>query len=484
MAKGTASLDLSAVFQAHPHARTVLEALLSRRHLAVLVGGAVRDAVRAQLEGTPAVAPAEVDIATAATPAQVRDALPDWPCKDVGKAFGVTILTAPDGVSYEIATFRTESEYDGRRPGRVELIRTLKEDLLRRDFTVNGMAAHLDGTLVDAVGGVDDLRRRRIRAIGDPHRRFAEDHLRMLRAVRFACSLEATLDGPTSQAIRMQALHIVRISPERVRQELFSMLATQRACMGVRLLEELGLLDHILPEVASLRGVPQPAQYHPEGDVYAHTLLALQWADRLRLPALTKLCVLCHDLGKPQALAQNDGVHMGGHEHISEQLAVGIARRLRCSAAQSALLAFTTREHMRIARFPEMAQAKQLRLLKATEKVGAPWERWSARFPDLACLLQVLLCDAQASIHRSHAWLPVLRTLAPCSLRLRDLEQQEAAHKLLDGDDVLALGVAPGPRVGHILRQVYELIYAGKICAREQALQVARSLAGQDAAGD
>lgn len=469
-------LDLNPVFQAHPYARIALESLLRQGHLAVLVGGVVRDAMRAQLEKDYVFAPAEVDIATAATPDQVKGALPDWPSKDVGKAFGVTIVTAPDGRCYEIATFRSESDYDGRRPGRVELIRSLEADLLRRDFTVNGMAAHLDGAVVDRVGGIDDLRQKRIRAIGDPLQRFAEDHLRMLRAVRFACSLEADIEPCTARAIRSQADKILRISPERLREELFKMLTTRQACRGVRWLDELGLLAEILPEVCALKGVPQPAQYHPEGDVFVHTLLALEWADRLHMPALTKLCVLCHDLGKPQALVQNQGQHMGGHELISEGLAIRIGGRLRLSAAETALLTFTAREHMRIARFPEMAQAKRLRLLQSTRAAGKS-EPFSEKFPALAMLLQVLICDAQASVHRSSAWLPVVQEVVACALRLRDLEQQELAHKLLDGNDLLALGLAPGPQVGRVLRKVYELIYAGKINSRNQALRAARALA-------
>lgn len=469
-------LDLNPVFQTHPYARIALESLLSQGHLAVLVGGVVRDAMRGRLEKGYVFAPAEVDIATAATPDQVKDALPDWTSKDVGKSFGVTIVTAPDGRCYEIATFRSESDYDGRRPGRVELIRSLEADLLRRDFTVNGMAAHLDGTVVDRVGGMDDLRQKRIRAIGDPLQRFAEDHLRMLRAVRFACSLDADIEPWTAWAIRSQADKILRISPERIREELFKMLASRRAGRGVRWLDELGLLAEILPEVCALKGVPQPAQYHPEGDVFVHTLLALEWADRLGMPALTKLCVLCHDLGKPLALIKNQGQHMAGHDQLSAALAIQIGKRLRCSSAQVERMAFTARQHMRIARLPEMAQAKRLRLLESTRAAGKS-EPLSEKFPALATLLQVLICDAQASVHRSSAWLPVVHEAVACALRLRDLEQQEAAHKLLDGRDVLALGVAPGPQVGAILRQVYEWIYAGKINARDQALRAARALA-------
>jgi len=470
-------LDLTDLFARHPDARRILERLGSRGHTAVLVGGAVRDLLRSAWANAPDLLPAELDLATDATPDQVRALFSDWRTVEVGKAFGVVVLRAPGGAAYEVATFRQEGDYDGRKPGTVELVRSLERDVRRRDFTVNGLAARLDGTVLDHVGGVADLKRGLVRTIGDPDARFREDFLRLLRAVRFACALAAEIEPGTAAAIRRHAGGLRRISRERVGQELFKLLGTAQSRRGIELLEALGLLAQFLPELPALQGVPQPARYHPEGDVWVHTLLALDWADRLRLPPLSKLAVLLHDVGKPSALARNAGAHMGEHEKIGAEMVEEIARRLRLSAAEAESLQYTTREHLRIAKLPEMGRAKRLRFLKAQEDASAPLDKLPERFPRYAELLRVLLCDAQASAHRSSAWLPVLRASVDAALQVRDLEALEAAQKLLDGHDVLALGVAPGPAVGAILASVYDRIFAGEIRDRPTALAAARRLA-------
>jgi len=464
----TIRLDPAPILKAHPFVAQILQRLAQAGFDAVLVGGVVRDALRATLRRHPSPVPQEVDIATQATPAQVQSVFADWSSQAVGKAFGVILLTAPDGQSYEIATFRTESEYDGRKPGKVQWADSWEQDVRRRDFTVNGLAARLDGRILDEVGGVADLKANVIRTIGSPAQRFCEDSLRLLRLVRFACVLDARVDPDTATAARTHAGGLRRISAERVRGELLKILATNRAHHGIKLMDQLQLLPHSLPEISALKGVPQPPEYHPEGDVYTHTLLALSWADRLAQPALTKLGVLLHDIGKPQALKDNQGQHMGGHDRIGESMVEGIGKRLRFSRADIQCLRFAVRYHMWIAQFPLMGTAKRLRWLQRALQ--------PATLPQLNTLLGVLLCDAQASAHRASAWLPVFEQLGPDLLQLRQLAARERAKKLLDGHDVLALGVQAGPRVGQLLSAVYERILEGTIHTRKEALALAKEL--------
>ncbi len=466
-------LDLSAVFSTHPYAKTILNKLDHHGYEAVLVGGVVRDVVRAQLHGRPYVAPPDVDIATEAMPEQVQKVFPDWPTIEVGKSFGVLMLSTPDGQRYEVATYRTESGYDGRKPGQVELVRSLKQDVQRRDFTINGLAVGLDGQLIDHVDGLIDVQQNLIRTIGDPEERFSEDFLRMLRAVRFACKLEAVIEDDIADAIRKKSSGLSSISQERIREEIFKIFSSHQSRRGFDLLDDLHLLIHILPEIEQLKDVPQPIKYHPEGDVYIHTLLALQWADQLKLSPLSKLAVLLHDIGKPQALINNRGEHMGGHDHIGEQMVDQVGQRMRLTKSEIRTLKFTTREHMRIAQLPRMTAGHQLRFLQSgIDQTNS--ENFPESLRDFKTLLEVLLCDAQASAHQSEAWLPVLQTLPDCLLRLRDIEQLESAHALLNGHDLIEMGMKPGPQIGELLEKIYDQIFAGTIQSREQALQAAQ----------
>ncbi|MFH1610014.1 MAG: hypothetical protein ABID40_05255, partial [Candidatus Bipolaricaulota bacterium] len=244
-------IPVEALLRGHPFAGEILCRLREAGHDAVLVGGAVRDAVLAELQGRVFTAQ-DVDIATSAPPAEVERLFADWRVLPVGQSFGVVVVVAPGSSQYEVATFRTEEGYsDGRRPDHVRW-GTLDEDVRRRDFTVNGLAVTAEGEVVDLVNGLPDLRDGTIRAIGDPDARFAEDRLRMLRAVRFACQLGFTIEESTAAAIRAHAARITAVSWERVRDEILRTLGTARSGQGILLLEDLGLLDHVLPEIATL----------------------------------------------------------------------------------------------------------------------------------------------------------------------------------------------------------------------------------------
>jgi len=467
-------INTEEIFARHPFARTILERFAQAGYQAVMVGGIVRDALRAQFDSDYEFIPEEVDIATAAHPHEIKKIFEDYKIFEVGEAFGVVLVVAPDGRSYEVATFRTESEYDGRWPATVKLVRTLEDDLRRRDLTVNGLAATQDGSVIDLVGGIADLRARIIRTIGDPDRRFSEDFLRILRAIRLACALDGTILPEVSEAMRRHREGLRKISAERIRDELLRILKTPRATRGIQLLDEHGILELILPELVQCKGVPQPEKYHPEGDVYTHTLLALQCADKIVRDPFVKFALLVHDVGKPVALQRNNYEHAGGHEVIGEQMAERICRRLRFSADEIRLIKFLVREHLRIGKFSEMSPGKRATFVKTHENPNAPFERPAERFPYFAKLLELMICDCEASAHKSSGWLPVTQELPPLLVRLRELAERERARKLLDGHDVIEMGLPPGPQIKAILESVYEQIFSGKITTREEALAAAR----------
>lgn len=468
-------ISLAKVWDEHPLAQEILRRLTAAGHEAVIVGGVVRDAILAQLGGGNS-SPQDVDIATSAPPEAVARLLSDHKVLRVGEAFGVMVVVDRSGRQYEVATFRAEEGYsDGRRPDRVRW-GTLEEDVLRRDFTINGLAATADGEVIDRVGGLQDLRAGLIRAIGDPDRRFAEDFLRMLRAVRFACQLGFEIEESTAQAIRRHAQKILGISWERIRDELLRILATPRSAQGLRQLQELGLLDHILPEVAALRGVAQPEEYHPEGDVFEHTLLSLAQADGVWDDPILKLAILFHDVGKPQALIRSGGEHMAGHCQIGARIAEEALGRLRFSKKEMERVVFLVAEHMRAARLPEMGLGKQLRLLTHQEDESAPLEDLPRRFPLFADLQRLVICDAEASVHRAQAWSPFLSQSVALLLHLSRVKGIRQARELLNGEDLLAMGLPPGPEVGRILEAVHDRILAGEIATREEALDLARRL--------
>ncbi|MEN3010279.1 MAG: CCA tRNA nucleotidyltransferase [Candidatus Bipolaricaulaceae bacterium] len=469
-------IPIERIWAEHPVAQRIVAELEAAGHLAVLVGGVVRDALLAQFAGQE-FHPKDLDLATSAPPEEVRRLFSrHYKVLTVGEAFGVVVVVGPDGRQYEVATFRAEGEYaDGRRPRRVQWA-SLEEDLRRRDFTVNGLAATKDGEVLDLVGGIADLRAGLIRTIGDPHARLGEDYLRMLRAVRFACQLGFRLEEGTAAAIRAHAPKILSISWDRIREELVRILSTPRSAEGLRLLGELGLLVHLLPEVAALQGVPQDPAYHPEGDVFAHTLLALAQADGIWDDPLLKMALLLHDVGKPRALARSGGENMAGHCLIGAGMAEEVLARLRFSRREIERVRFLVAEHMRVARLPEMGLGKQVRLLCTGEDEGAPLAAVPQRFPLFADLLRLVICDAEATAHRSAAWLPVLAQTVRLLVHLRRVQGLKRARELLSGHDLLALGEPPGPRLGRILEEVHERILAGEIATREEALAEARRL--------
>ncbi|MFN2350622.1 MAG: CCA tRNA nucleotidyltransferase [Kiritimatiellia bacterium] len=407
-------------------ARRVAELLQQAGHEAVWAGGCVRDMLMGRT-------PKDYDIATNATPDQVLRIFPRGLA--VGKAFGV--IRAPwHGHYYEVATFRKDFTYrDGRRPEQVAFT-DAATDAQRRDFTVNAMFYDpLHDKLSDYVQGQADLRARLIRAVGDPAARFEEDHLRMLRAVRFAATLEFTIDPATAAAIRQSAHRISRISAERIQTELTrTLLEAPRPGDALVLLAELRLLPAILPEVAAMQGQAQPPQFHPEGDVFTHTVLML---NALRDPTRQLAwAVLLHDVGKPPTCRVVDGRHrFNGHAAVGAQLAEEIMRRLRMSNDDIQSISYAIGNHMRFMDVPRMRRATLIRLVSA---------------PTFPMELELHRLDCQAS----HG------DLSNHDL-LQDFVRERAAQPdlpapLITGHDIMALGITDGPEIGRWKQAAFE----------------------------
>jgi len=470
----TERIDTGTVFEAHPFARTIIRRLRKAGHEAVLIGGAVRDGLLHAWGRDAEFPPRDVDIATSALPEEVRSLFPDRPIVRVGEEFGVLVIVSPDGRSYEVATFRVEGEYDGRWPGKVELVRELEGDVKRRDLTVNGLAATEDGRVIDLVGGVADLRAGRVRAIGEARVRFSEDYLRMLRAVRFACQIPGRIDPDTEEAIAAFAPRIREISGERIRDELFRLLKTDRAADGIETLDRLFLLEQILPELTATKGVPQPEEYHPEGDVFVHTIAAVRVADRFVHDPIVKLAVLLHDVGKPDALRRSGGANMGGHCAIGARKARAIGERLRLSRQENSRLVFLVKNHMRIADYPKMGRGKQVRFI--SEGASPCASSLPERYPLFFDLLRVLIADCEASAHRSSGWAPILRETIRVVEHIEIVGDLARAREMIDGNTLISLGLKPGPRLGMILSSLHDRILAGEIKDRDEAIAAAREL--------
>ncbi|HUT22974.1 MAG TPA: CCA tRNA nucleotidyltransferase [Sumerlaeia bacterium] len=427
-------------------ARRIVERLREAGCEALWVGGCVRDA----LLGTD---PHDVDVATDAPPGKVQELFPKHAA--VGAHFGV-ILVLGEEAQIEVATFRTDGEYvDARRPIRVTF-GSAREDAERRDFTINALFYDpAEDRVIDFVGGRKDLDARVLRAIGDPAQRFAEDALRLLRAVRFAVRFELKIEPATFAAIQANARRIEQISAERIREELVRLFTGPRPGQGLRLLDEAGLLVHVLPELASLKGVPQPEEFHPEGDVFVHTALALDAMPPDPSPTLA-FGVLLHDVGKAPTFEHADRIRFNRHHVVGTEMAKIVCRRLRFSNADRKQIAALVRLHMRFLDVQDMRPARLRRFL-ATE-----------RFDEHLALHRV---DCQAS-HGS------LENYDFCMRRIEEFAREDSEPLMpppvLNGHDLIAAGYAPGPRMGAILRALREAQLNGEVDSRESALDWVR----------
>ena len=425
-------------------ANSICDALQDAGFQAFLVGGCVRD-VLLQRE------PADYDVATSATPEQVLKLFPDG--VTVGAQFGV-ILVVREGAKVEVATFRADVGYsDGRHPDRVEYASSPEEDVKRRDFTINGLVMrHNTGEILDFVDGQADLGAGIIRAIGEPDRRFAEDKLRMLRAVRFAARFGYEIEPKTFAAIRKHAREISQVSAERIREELTKLLTEGAARRGFELLDSCWLLSIVLPEISAMKGVAQPPQYHPEGDVWIHTLLMLEG-----LPAGCSATlawgVLLHDVGKPatfrSAKETGDRIRFDGHVDVGMAMGKKILERLRFSNADTERIVSLVEQHMKFKDVGRMRPATLKRFVRLP------------RFDEHLALHRLDCLSSHGNLEAYEFVTDFIRTTPP---------EVVQPKRLMTGEDVIGLGFSPGPIIGKILAAVEDAQLNGELGSREEAI--------------
>jgi putative nucleotidyltransferase with HDIG domain len=451
----------------------VIRTLRARGHEAYLVGGCVRDLLLGR-------APADYDVATDATPDQVMRIFPQTFA--VGAQFGVVLVPVKNSASIqdaapeaeqpftveqlpkplnrviEVATFRSDGLYtDGRHRDQVQYSKQARDDVQRRDFTINGLLLDpLDhDRVLDFVGGRADLDRRIIRTIGDPERRFTEDKLRLLRAVRFAARFGYQIEPQTFAAVRRLAPQIHQVSRERVRDELTKMLVEGKARRAFELLDETGLLHEVLPEVEKMKGVEQPPQFHPEGDVWVHTLMLLEMLPHPCSPTLA-WGTLLHDVGKPPTFRVGpDRIRFDGHVEVGVAIAADICRRLRFSNDETEQIEALVANHMRFADAPKMKESTLKRFM---------------RLPNF---------EEHLALHRidclgSHGGLDIYNFVREQYLGTPPDEIRP--KPLITGRDLIAIGLRPGPSFKDILSLVEDAQLDGVLHNREEAMNFVQQL--------
>ncbi len=435
-------------------ANSICEMLQRNRHQALLVGGCVRDLLLGR-------EPADYDVATDATPVEVAGLFPESVA--VGAQFGV-ILIPKNSLKVEVATFRSDFGYsDGRHPDRVVYSKTPQEDVQRRDFTINGLLMrHDNGEVLDFVGGQKDLSAGVIRAIGDPELRFAEDKLRMMRAVRFAARFGFEIEAATFRAIQRHVKEIQQVSPERLREELTKMLTEGAARRAFALLDETWLLGQVLPEIAAMKGVEQPPEFHPEGDVWIHTRLMLE---QLSKGASSTLAwgVLLHDVGKPptfqSAEETGDRIRFNHHVDVGVKMAEAICRRLRFSNEEAEQITALVANHMKFGAVEAMKKATLKRFV---------------RLPQFDEHMELHRLDCLSSHRHLDSYEFVQHFLDETP------PEQVRPERVLTGDDLLAMGFRPGPEFARILREVEDAQLEGQLRTKVEAKDyVARNFAGR-----
>jgi putative nucleotidyltransferase with HDIG domain len=417
----------------------IVKRLREEGYESYLAGGCVRDFL---LNKTPQ----DYDIATSARPEDVQRIFPRT--IPVGAQFGV-VLVMLDGQSFEVASFRFDGPYlDGRRPSQVRY-GTLQEDILRRDFTINGMVYDpIENRVIDLVEGKRDLAKRCIRAIGNPRQRFEEDRLRMVRAIRFAASLNFDIDSLTLDAIKQSAASIPQISSERIGEEITRILTEGGARRGFELLDETGLLPIILPEIEQMKGVEQSPEHHPEGDVFKHTLLTLSFLEK-PTETLAYGCLL-HDVGKPVCVRKEaDRITFYGHTDRGAAMAEAILKRLKRGRAVWERVAYLVKNHLRHTQAPKMRLSTLKRFL---------------REEGIDELLELARIDALSSSGD-------LQYYHFCQEQRSQMQEEEIRPEpLLRGTDLIEMGYIPGPIFAEILRQVEDAQLGGELTSRQAAI--------------
>ncbi len=453
-----------AAAEAQAAATRIVETLRRSGHQAYFAGGCVRDLLLGR-------EPQDFDVATSALPQVVLDLFPRTFA--VGARFGVVLVSnrglevrdpSPrNEILTEVATFRRDGAYsDGRRPDSVLFSTAPEEDVARRDFTINGMlldptllegAGSVSEAVLDFVGGRKDLAAGLIRAIGEPGRRFQEDKLRLLRAVRFAARFQFAIEENTARAIRSQASEIGQVSCERIRQELTRMLTEGRARLAFDLLDRTGLLPAVLPEIAAMKGVEQPAQFHPEGDVWTHTLLLLEKLSSGCSPTLAWAALL-HDAGKPPTFRiAADRIRFDGHVEAGLRIAAGICSQLRFSGEDAQQIGALVENHMRFADVRRMKESTLKRFF---------------RLPRFEEHLELHRLDCLAS----HGSLDLYRYARERYEQTPPAQVKPAL--LVTGRVLIAEGLRPGPQFKELLARAEDAQLEGRIRTREEGMTLIR----------
>ena len=440
--------------KARAFAEQICRTLRSKGYLAYFVGGCVRDILLHR-------EPADYDVATDATPERVEQMFPN--SLTVGGKFGVIVVVEepepsaqPESVAatVEVATFRSDVGYtDGRHPDQVVYASTPQEDVQRRDFTINGLLLDPESNeVLDFIGGRDDLRAGIIRAIGQPEERFREDKLRMLRAVRFAARFGYTIEPETLRAIQMLAPEIDQVSAERLRDELTKLLTEGAARRGFESLEETRLLPELLPEISRMKGVEQPPQFHPEGDVWIHTLLMLEGLAPGSSPTLA-WGVLLHDVGKPPTFTPPSGpngrIRFDRHVEVGTAMTEEICKRLRFSNDDTAQIASLVANHLRFKDVPQMKRSTLTRFVRLD------------RFEEHMELHRLDCSSSHRNLENYEFMRRFLAETPPDEVR---------PVRLLTGDDLISLGFRPGPEFKEILNAAEDAQLDGQMSTHEDAL--------------
>jgi poly(A) polymerase len=433
-------------------ARRVVRTLRAKGHEAYLAGGCVRDLLLKR-------DPKDYDVATSATPDEVEAAFEHTVA--VGKAFGVikVLHDTISGLDVEVATFRHDGPYlDGRHPANVRFTNAA-EDAARRDFTINALFLDPEtGEVIDYVNGLRDLDARVIRAVGDPRVRLQEDKLRLIRAIRFAAGLNFDIDDATFEAIGDMAAEIEVVSAERIMAELSKLLTARGQSRGFKLMLETGLLDAILPEISAMVGVQQPPEFHPEGDVWVHTMLALDLMEH-PVTLTVALGVLLHDVAKPPTFDDStDRIRFNGHDKLGAEMAGDILRRLKFPTEVITRVQSLIEDHLKFINVRKMKTATLKRFLRKPH------------------------FDEDLELHRIDclAGPGTLDTYHFMKAKLNEFGQEKLKPPMpITGKDLIELGMQPGPKFKELLHAIEDEVLEGRIGTREQALDFVKSRANQ-----
>ena len=408
---------------------------------AFFAGGAVRD----QILGISTIS--DIDIATSATPDEIEEIFTNT--HPVGKSFGVMIVVM-DREPFEVATFREDGGYqNGRHPESIKFSNA-KEDSYRRDFTINGLFYDpIEDKVLDFVGGIDDLNRKVIRTIGDPNDRFNEDYLRLLRAIRFSARFSFPIEESSWKAIKNLSFNIKKISFERIYQELTKMLTDRDPATAIRLLQESGLLKYTLPEVDRMVGVEQPKEYHPEGDVFEHTLMVIKNLGEYP-SAVLGWSALLHDVGKPDTQTFSDRIRFNNHHSVGGRIARDILFRLKAPKRLTEDIVACVENHMHFINVQNMRVAKLKKFL-------------SRDTIDTELLLHKADCSASHGDISNYYFLK--------DKQVEFMSEGIKPEPFILGRDLIAAGLKPSRDFRTILDNAYVLQLEDVLKNREDALE-------------